>query len=109
MMPRRGCSTFRSRPAWLDLRGRPQILGDPVRATSVVLDAEDGTVLFRKNLTNFQTQPATYVVYNADSPAPLSPTHRRPGGDHPGALHHAQHHHARSATKRRIRSTTSAG
>ena len=55
-----------------------QIWGDP-HVFFVVLDAEDGTVLFRKNLTEFQTQSATYVVYNNDSPAPLSPTNAVPG------------------------------
>ncbi len=45
----------------------------------LVLDAEDGTVLFRKNLTNYQTQSATYVVYNDDSPAPMSPSTTTPG------------------------------
>ena len=54
-----------------------QILGDPYGYLTV-LDAEDGTLLFRKNLTNFQTQPATYVVYNADSPAPFSPSTSTP-------------------------------
>ena len=39
----------------------------------IVLDADDGTVLFRKNLTNYQTQSASYSVYNTDSPAPMSP------------------------------------
>lgn len=55
-----------------------QIWGDP-HAFFVVLDAEDGTMLFRKNLTEFQTQSATYVVYNNDSPAPLSPSNALPG------------------------------
>ena len=39
--------------------------------SSSLLDAEDGTLLFRKNLTNYQTQAATYRVYNDDSPAPI--------------------------------------
>ncbi|HEY7411983.1 MAG TPA: M36 family metallopeptidase [Vicinamibacteria bacterium] len=43
-------------------------------AWTVVVDAEDGVLLFRKNLANQQTQSATYGVYNDDSPAPLSPT-----------------------------------
>jgi hypothetical protein len=35
--------------------------------------------LWRKNITRYQTQPATYSVYNDDSPAPLSPTSALPG------------------------------
>ncbi|HEY9281902.1 MAG TPA: M36 family metallopeptidase [Pyrinomonadaceae bacterium] len=45
---------------------------DPA-AYYAVVDANDGGLLFRKNMTNDQTQPATYVVYGSDSPAPLSP------------------------------------
>ena len=45
----------------------------------MVLDAEDGTVLFRKTLTDYQSQSATYNVYADDSPAPLSPSTVLPG------------------------------
>src|SRR6185295_14965464 len=45
-------------------------------------DAEDGTLLFRKNLTNYQTQSATYGVYTSDSPAPASPTPALPGANY---------------------------
>jgi subtilisin-like proprotein convertase family protein len=38
------------------------------------VSAEDGEVLWRKNLVHYQSQPATYVVYGSDSPSPLSPT-----------------------------------
>jgi hypothetical protein len=38
-----------------------------------ILDAETGTLLWRKNITDEQTQPATYGVYEGDNPAPLSP------------------------------------
>ncbi|HEY8460468.1 MAG TPA: hypothetical protein VIM99_08815, partial [Blastocatellia bacterium] len=44
-----------------------------------LVDAEEGEVLWRKNIVNAQTQPATYSVYNDDSPAPLSPTTALPG------------------------------
>ena len=45
-----------------------------------VVNAEgNGEVLFRKNLTESQTQSATYVVYDADNPAPLSPSNATPG------------------------------
>jgi hypothetical protein len=37
------------------------------------VDAESGELLWRKNITNDQTQPATYSFYNDDSPAPFSP------------------------------------
>ncbi|HYP53360.1 MAG TPA: M36 family metallopeptidase, partial [Pyrinomonadaceae bacterium] len=43
------------------------------QAFYVLVDAEDGELLFRKNAVNDQTLPATYVVYGSDSPAPLSP------------------------------------
>jgi hypothetical protein len=62
-----------ARLAWVT-----EIWGDP-DVFLVVLDAQDGTVLFRKNLTSYQTQPATYVVYNDDSPAPMSPSTVLPG------------------------------
>ncbi|HEV2762260.1 MAG TPA: M36 family metallopeptidase, partial [Pyrinomonadaceae bacterium] len=39
----------------------------------MLVDAEDGSLFFRKNAVNDQTTPATYVVYGSDSPAPLSP------------------------------------
>ncbi|MFN6962129.1 MAG: M36 family metallopeptidase, partial [Pyrinomonadaceae bacterium] len=62
-------------PAWRVL------IWQPVNAYYVIVDANDGTMLWRKNITEDQTQSATYQVYNApnswvgaaDSPAPLSP------------------------------------
>ncbi|HEX8398333.1 MAG TPA: M36 family metallopeptidase [Pyrinomonadaceae bacterium] len=64
-----------ARPAW-----RVSIW-ESAAAYYVIVDAETGTMLWRKNLTNHQTQPATYNVYanttsllkSLDSPAPLSP------------------------------------
>lgn len=44
-----------------------------------LVDANEGELLWRKNITDHQTQPATYSVYNDDSPAPLSPTTALPG------------------------------
>ena len=44
-----------------------------------VVDATTGTVLFRKNLVDAQTQTATYSVYTSDSPAPASPSPALPG------------------------------
>ncbi|MGB7202777.1 MAG: M36 family metallopeptidase [Pyrinomonadaceae bacterium] len=57
------------------------LIWEPVNAYYVIVDANTGTMLWRKNITEDQTQPATYQVYNninafmnaADSPAPLSP------------------------------------
>ncbi|HEY3052804.1 MAG TPA: M36 family metallopeptidase, partial [Thermoanaerobaculia bacterium] len=48
-------------------------------AYSIVVGAEVADVFYRKNLTEEQTQPATYSVYNGDSPAPLSPSNVLPG------------------------------
>ncbi len=55
-----------------------EVFGDPL-GFLIVVDAETGTVLFRQNLTYFQTQPATYNVYTSDSPAPASPSPALPG------------------------------
>ncbi|HTK76910.1 MAG TPA: M36 family metallopeptidase, partial [Gemmataceae bacterium] len=55
-----------------------QIVGDP-DGFLTLLDAEDGTLLFRKNLTSYQSQSASYTVYNDDSPAPMSPSTILPG------------------------------
>jgi hypothetical protein len=57
------------------------LIWQPVNAYYVIVDAETGTVLWHKNITEDQTEAATYQVYNntnafmqaADSPAPLSP------------------------------------
>ncbi len=62
-------------PAWRVL------IWQPVNAFYVIVDAETGVMLWRKNIAEDQTQAATYQVYNntnafmpaADSPAPLSP------------------------------------
>ncbi|MBS1796329.1 MAG: M36 family metallopeptidase [Acidobacteria bacterium] len=57
------------------------LIWEPVRAYYVIVDAEDGTMLWRKNLSEDQTQAATYNVYSGtqnlgfamNSPAPASP------------------------------------
>jgi hypothetical protein len=62
-------------PAWRVL------IWQPVNAFYVIVDAHDGTMLWRKNLGEDQSQAATFEVYTnpnaminvADSPAPLSP------------------------------------
>ncbi|MBV9209569.1 MAG: M36 family metallopeptidase, partial [Acidobacteria bacterium] len=62
------------------------LLWEPVAAYYVVVDAETGKMLWRKNLTNEQTQSATYGVYNDDSPTPLSPGASTPSAGTQGAL-----------------------
>ncbi|NNE67445.1 MAG: hypothetical protein HKN33_12835 [Pyrinomonadaceae bacterium] len=70
-----------ARPAWRVL------IWLPVNAFYVIVDAETGTMLWRKNITEDQTQSATYEVYDntnafmnaADSPAPLTPGPIDPG------------------------------
>ena len=57
------------------------LIWEPVNAYYVIVDAHNGTMLWRKNIANDQTASATYNVYrntnsyvgSADSPAPLSP------------------------------------
>jgi hypothetical protein len=54
------------------------LIWQPVNAFYVIVDAETGTILWRKNITDDQTQSATYNVYTnpnsmanvAESPAP---------------------------------------
>lgn len=55
------------------------VLWQELDAYYVIVSAEGGELLFRKNIVNDQSAPATYVVYNGDSPAPLSPTTATPG------------------------------
>lgn len=69
-------------PAWRVLIWRP------VNAFYVVVDAATGTMLWRKNITEDQTQPATYNVYAsptgyinvANSPFPFWPGPTSPNG-----------------------------
>jgi extracellular elastinolytic metalloproteinase len=60
-------------------------LWQDVPAYYTIVDAETGRLLWRKNITNEQTQSATYSIYNDDSPAPLSPTNALPGSAIQGA------------------------
>ncbi len=55
------------------------VLWQDVPAYYIIVDAETGQLLWRKNITNDQTQTATYSVYDSDSPGPLSPTNALPG------------------------------
>ncbi len=64
------------------------LIWQPVNAYYVIVDAQSGTVLWRKNITEDQTQSATYSVYAnpnaminvADSPSPFSPGPNSPNG-----------------------------
>ena len=68
-------------PAWRVLIWEPQ------RAFYVIVDAATGTMLWRKNITEDQTQSSTYEVFAnsnaminvADSPAPVTPNIFDPG------------------------------
>lgn len=61
------------------------VLWEKVYAYYILVDANDGTLLWRKCITAHQTQPATYNVYTDDSPGPLSPTNALPGSGIQGA------------------------
>ncbi|HEV8593185.1 MAG TPA: M36 family metallopeptidase [Pyrinomonadaceae bacterium] len=69
-------------PAWRVL------IWEPSNAYYVIVDAQSGTALWRKNITEDQTQSATYQVYTnpnamvniAESPAPLTPGPTSPNG-----------------------------
>ena len=69
---------FQLAPGVVRLAWATEIWGDP-DAFFTVVDAEKGVLLFRKNMTAYQTQSATYNVYTSDSPAPSSPTPALPG------------------------------
>ncbi len=75
-------------PAWRVL------IWQPVNAFYVIVDANSGTMLWRKNITEDQMQSATYNVYAnpnamvnvADSPFPFTPGPISPNGTQGGAL-----------------------
>jgi subtilisin-like proprotein convertase family protein len=71
---------FQLAPGVARLAWATEVWGDP-DAFFTVVDAETGTLLFRKNMTAYQTQSATYNVYPSDSPAPSSPTSAVPGAN----------------------------
>ncbi len=70
------------------------LIWEPVNAYYVIVDAQTGTMLWRKNISEDQTQSATYNVYanplsiinTADSPAPLTPGPINPGLGTQGTL-----------------------
>lgn len=61
------------------------VLWQDTPAYYTLVDTDGGDVLWRKNITNDQTQTATYSAYNDDSPGPLSPTTALPGSGIQGA------------------------
>ncbi|MGI8787423.1 MAG: M36 family metallopeptidase, partial [Pyrinomonadaceae bacterium] len=70
------------------------IIWEPIAAYIVIVDAETGKMLWRKNATEDQTQSATFNVYanttsltkTLDSPAPLSPGPTSPNTGAQGAI-----------------------
>ncbi|HYP01541.1 MAG TPA: M36 family metallopeptidase, partial [Pyrinomonadaceae bacterium] len=54
-------------------------LWERVNAYHILVGADDGRLLWRKNITSTQSQPVAYSVYDNDSPAPLSPSNALPG------------------------------
>ncbi len=75
-------------PAWRIL------IWEPVRAYYVIVDANTNVVLWHKNISDDQTQSATYQVYGnpnayndiADDPAPLTPGPNDPSLGTQGAI-----------------------
>lgn len=75
-------------PAWRVL------IWQPVNAYYVIVDAATQTMLWRKNITNDQTQSATYSVYVnpnaminvADNPFPMTPGTTSPNGAQGAAI-----------------------
>ncbi|HEX8089456.1 MAG TPA: M36 family metallopeptidase [Blastocatellia bacterium] len=63
----------------LTIQAWSTILWQETPAYYSIVDADGGDLLWRKNITEEQTQPVTYSIYNDDSPAPLSPTNALPG------------------------------
>lgn len=55
------------------------LLWQNIAAYYIVVDDASGQILFRKNITENQSQTATYEVYASDSPGPLSPSNATPG------------------------------
>ncbi len=55
------------------------VLWEKIEAFHVLIDAATGQLLWRKNITNDQSQTVTYSIYPSDNPAPLSPSNATPG------------------------------
>ncbi len=56
------------------------LMWEEVAAYYVIVDAQTGTMLWRKNIVEDQTQTATYNIYQDDSPAPFVPGPTSPAG-----------------------------
>ncbi len=77
-----------ARPAWR------VVIWEPVTAWMVIVDAQTGTLLWRKNAGEDQLQTASYEIYanpnayinSADSPAPLTPGPLNPALGTQGAI-----------------------
>lgn len=54
-------------------------LWENVNAYSLLVDAADGALLWRKNITQDQSQSVTYSVYTGVSPTPFAPSTALPG------------------------------
>ena len=75
-------------PAWRVL------IWEPVEAYYIIVDAQSGTMLWRKKITDDQTQQATFNVYTnpnamvnvADNPFPMTPGPTTPNGVQGGPL-----------------------
>ncbi|MFN2412293.1 MAG: M36 family metallopeptidase, partial [Pyrinomonadaceae bacterium] len=75
-------------PAWRVL------IWQPINAYYVIVDSQNGTLLWRKNITEDQTQSATYNIYAngnamtnvAHSPFPFSPGPTSPNGQQGAAI-----------------------
>ena len=70
------------------------LIWEDASAYLVIVDAETGVLLWRKNIVEDQTQPVTYNVYanpnnmvkTADNPAPLTPGPNAPDGTQAPAI-----------------------
>ncbi len=64
----------------------------PATAWTVIVDADDGRLLWRKQLVEHQTQPVTYAIYSGNSPAEFAPSQvpQSPNGAQPSMLNRSQ-------------------
>ena len=81
-------------PAWRVL------IWEPVNAYYVIVDAQDGKMLWRKNITNDQTQSATYNVYADTTNLGLSKNSPAPGL--PGPIDPSTNFQAPLATRNNV-------
>lgn len=64
----------------------------PAMAWNVIVDTADGRLLWRKQLTEHQTQPVTYAIYSGNSPAEFAPAQvpQSPNGAQPPLTNRTQ-------------------